>query len=134
MTHQEWESLCDGCAKCCLHKLVDEDTGEYYYTNVSCRLLDTYSCRCTSYDNRSKLEPGCVLLTPDHVSDLSWLPITCAYRLVAESKELPYWHHLVSGNPDSVHIEGKSIRGKVVREQDVDMKRLEEYIVDWINI
>jgi len=130
MTREEWESLCDGCARCCLYKLEDEDTGEIYYTNVVCRLLDTFRCRCTAYNERSKLMPTCLVLTPEMVRKLKWMPKTCAYRLVAEGKDLEWWHPLVSGDPDTVHQAGISVRSGTIAESDVDMDNLEDYIVD----
>jgi uncharacterized protein len=132
MTRDEWESLCDGCARCCLYKLEDEDTAEIYYTNVVCRLLDTYRCRCTAYSERSKLMPTCLTLTPETVRQLRWMPKTCAYRLVAEGKDLEWWHPLVSGSPNTVHEAGISVRWRTLAEKDVDMENLEDYIVDWL--
>ncbi len=129
MTREEWESLCDGCARCCLAKLEDEDTGEIAYTNVACRLLDHETCRCTKYAKRSLFVPDCITLTPDNVSRLHWMPSTCAYRLLAEGKDLPAWHPLVSGDPNSVHYAGISVRGRAVPERRaID---LEDYIVTW---
>lgn len=132
MTREEWESLCDGCARCCLYKLEDEETGEIYYTNVICRLLDTYRCRCTKYQERAKLMPTCLVLTPDLVKQIRWMPKTCAYRLVLEGKDLEWWHPLVSGDPNSVHKAGISVRYRTMAENDVDMENLEDYIVDWL--
>ncbi len=132
MTREEWESLCDGCARCCLYKLEDEETGEIYYTNVVCRLLDTYRCRCTAYAERSKLMPTCLTLTPETVRQLRWMPKTCAYRLIAEGKDLEWWHPLVSGDPNTVHEAGISVRFRTQAEKDVDMDNLEDYIVDWL--
>ena len=132
LSYDEWEALCDGCAKCCLHKFQDEDTFEYFYTNVACKLLDTYQCRCTSYHNRSELEPGCVILSPLHASSVEWLPETCAYRRIANGLPLEAWHPLNSGDPDSEHKSGISVRGKSIREQDIDIKDLEDYISPWI--
>lgn len=132
MTREEWESLCDGCARCCLYKLEDEDTGEIYYTNVVCRLLDTYRCRCTAYMERAKLMPTCLVLDADRVRQLRWMPKTCAYRLLAEGKDLQWWHPLVSGDPNSVHAAGISVRWRTLAEKDVDMDNLEDYIVDWM--
>jgi uncharacterized protein len=129
MTLEEWESLCDGCAKCCLHKLEDVDTGEINYTNVACRLLDLKSCRCSNYVERTVMVPDCVELLPRNVGHLKWLPPTCAYRLIDEGKDLAWWHPLVSGDPDSVHKAGMSAKGRAVREQDA--RDLEDYIVDW---
>ena len=130
MTREEWESLCDGCARCCLYKLEDEDTGEIFYTNVICRLLDVYRCRCTAYHDRARLMPTCLVLDAGMVRQLRWMPATCAYRLVAEGKDLEWWHPLVSGNPESVHQAGISVRWRTQAEKDVDMDNLEEYIVD----
>jgi uncharacterized cysteine cluster protein YcgN (CxxCxxCC family) len=132
MTREEWESLCDGCARCCLYKLEYEDTGEIYYTNVVCRLLDTYRCRCTAYMERAKLMPTCLVLDADRVRQLRWMPKTCAYRLLAEGKDLQWWHPLVSGDPNSVHAAGISVRWRTLAEKDVDMDNLEDYIVDWM--
>lgn len=129
MTREEWESLCDGCARCCLAKLEDEDTGDIAYTNVACRLLDDETCRCTKYAARSRFVPDCVTLTPENVGQLRWMPSTCAYRLLAEGKDLPVWHPLVTGDPDSVHLAGISVRGRVVSERRaID---LEDYVVTW---
>jgi len=120
MTAQEWESLCDGCGKCCMSKLIDEDTDEILYTTVACRLFDAASCRCTDYENRQQKVSDCVRLTPDNVGQISWLPGTCAYRLVAEGRPLYDWHPLVSGDPMSVHEAGMSVFGRVTaREQDM---------------
>lgn len=132
MTREEWESLCDGCARCCLYKLQDEDTDEVYYTNVVCPLLDTHRCRCTAYENRSKLMPTCLVLTPEMVHQLNWMPKTCAYRLIAEGKDLAWWHPLVSGDPNTVHQAGISVRYRTQAEKDVDMENLEDYVVDWL--
>lgn len=126
MTAQEWESLCDGCAKCCLSKLEDEDTGDIYWTSVGCRLLDCESCRCQDYPNRLKIVDDCVGLTPKKVRELNWLPRTCAYRLVAEGQDLFWWHHLVSGSRDTVHEAGMSVRGKVTAIES-DLAQPEDY-------
>lgn len=117
MTKAEWESLCDGCAKCCLHKLEDADTGEIFFTDVGCRLLDIGNCTCTRYDERNRLVPDCVILDQDNVRELKWMPATCAYRLVGEGKALYWWHPLVSGDPDSVHQAGVSVRNLAVTER-----------------
>ncbi|MHC8507802.1 MAG: YcgN family cysteine cluster protein [Rhodospirillales bacterium] len=129
MTRTEWESLCDGCAKCCLSKLQDEDTGEYHFTNVACRLLDLNTCRCTHYAARHAIVPECKALTPDNIGALDWLPSTCAYRLVYEGKDLADWHPLVSGDPQSVHRAGASVRGRVTSESET--ADLEDHIVSW---
>ncbi len=131
MTRNQWERLCDGCAKCCLEKLEDEETQEIYYTNISCNLLDTESCRCTRYRERSVLVPTCVTLTLEHLDDPYWLPPTCAYRLLAEGRDLPDWHPLVSGEADSVERAGHSIRGRHVPEAEVD-DDWEFHLIDWI--
>ncbi len=129
MTTEEWESLCDGCARCCLVKLEDEDTGEISYTDIACRLLDLGACRCTQYDARNSLVPDCVRLSPDGIADLGWMPSTCAYRLIAEGRDLPWWHRLVSGDPDTVHRAGITVRDRVVPEQRGDDP--EDRIVRW---
>jgi len=124
----EWESLCDGCGKCCIHKLEDEDTGELHATNVACRLLDRRSGRCSDYKHRHAYVPECIRLTPAKLRDMDWLPITCAYRLVDEGKPLPDWHHLISGDTESVHRAGMSVRGWTVSEDDVG--DLENHLID----
>jgi hypothetical protein len=128
MTRREWESLCDGCAKCCLHKLEDIETGELAFTNVACRLLDLNACRCGNYERRSTLVPDCVVLDPQNVSELHWMPSTCAYRLLAEGQTLPEWHPLVTGDPDSVHRVGISVRGRSVSERHAGP--LEHHVLD----
>ena len=129
MSTTEWESLCDGCARCCLIKLEDEDTGKLDYTDVACRLLDHRTCRCSDYSNRRSRVPDCVNLTPAAVRNLRWLPDSCAYRLIAEGEDLAWWHPLVSGDPETVYEAGISVRGRIVAEESgIDP---EDRIVDW---
>jgi uncharacterized cysteine cluster protein YcgN (CxxCxxCC family) len=118
MTADQWESLCDGCAKCCLEKLEDEETGRIHYTNVVCRLLNLDTCRCSDYSNRSEDVPSCVTLTPAVLAKPGWLPSTCAYRLVAEKRPLPDWHPLITGDPGTVAGAGESVYGRVISEED----------------
>lgn len=128
LTRAEWEALCDGCGKCCLHKLEDEVTGELFPTNVACKLLDRKSCRCKDYRNRRAYVPDCVRLDARSVHTIDWLPSTCAYRLRAEGRPLFAWHYLLSGDPESIHEAGISVRGWTVSEDDVG--DLEDYLVD----
>jgi uncharacterized cysteine cluster protein YcgN (CxxCxxCC family) len=129
MSADEWESLCDGCGRCCLNKLEHEDTGEILYTDVACRLLDLESCRCVSYEERIRFVPDCRRLTPLNVGRIPWLPTTCAYRRLAEGKDLNWWHPLVSGDPKTVEEAGISVRGRIVSERDTD--DFENHIVSW---
>jgi uncharacterized cysteine cluster protein YcgN (CxxCxxCC family) len=130
MTRKEWESLCDGCAKCCLHKIEDIDSGELYFTNIVCHLLDTDTCRCTDYVHRRRRVPDCVeIFNVEDVASLKFMPSTCAYRLLSEGKDLPPWHPLVSGDRNSVHEAGQSVRGRVFVESE-DLI-LEDHIVEW---
>ena len=132
MTVAEWESLCDGCARCCLVKLEDEETAEIAYTDVGCTLLDGASCRCRDYDDRQAKVADCVRLTPRSVRSLGWLPPTCAYRLLAEGRDLPWWHPLVSGDPETVHAAGISVRGRLAgAEEDFTIPELIAHVVDW---
>ncbi len=131
MTPEEWESLCDGCGRCCLVKLEDVDTGTLHYTDVSCRLLDLNLCRCTDYENRAERVHDCVGLTPDNLDELDWLPPTCAYKLVAENKDLKWWHPLVSGTEETVREAGISVLGRVVSEQHVPQEDWEDRCVTW---
>ncbi|MFZ1388736.1 MAG: YcgN family cysteine cluster protein [Thiolinea sp.] len=130
-TNDEWESLCDHCAKCCLNKMEDEDDGTVYYTDIACNLLDGKTCRCSNYQERQILMPDCVRLTPQNLEGLYWMPPSCAYRLVYEGKDLPSWHHLVSGSKETIHAEGESIIGKFVFSKDIDEDEWEDRIVDW---
>lgn len=131
MNKAEWESLCDGCAKCCLHKLEDEDTGEVYYTKVVCKYMGN-DCRCTEYEKRNDLVPNCVWLSPEKVSEFHWLPSTCAYRLISENKPLEAWHPLISGSSESVHSAGISIKGRALSERYVHEDGYEEHIIQWV--
>jgi uncharacterized cysteine cluster protein YcgN (CxxCxxCC family) len=134
MTSAEWESLCDGCARCCLVKLEDEDTGEVAYTDVACTLLDAGACRCRAYAERQARMPDCVGLTPDVVGRLGWLPSTCAYRLIAQGQDLPLWHPLVSGSAETVHAAGVSVRDRIAGpEEDFTLAELLNRVVDWPN-
>ena len=128
MSRAQWESLCDGCGKCCVHKLEDEDTGALMATNVACRLLDRRTGQCKDYRNRKAHIPECVRLTPAMIPKLDWLPSTCAYLLVYEGKDLPKWHPLVSGDKESVHKAKQSVRGWTVSEDEAGP--LEQHIVD----
>ena len=128
LNREEWEALCDGCGKCCLHKLEDEDTGDVWRTNVACRLLDLSTARCADYRHRKAIVPDCLRLTPRLVMDVPWLPDTCAYRLRAEGRPLPAWHYLECGDRDAVHRAGQSVVGKAISE--VIAGPLEEHIVD----
>ncbi len=130
LTHKQWEALCDGCAKCCLHRLEDDETREIYFTNVACRFLDHESCRCRDYPNRSTVVSDCVTITLEELKDPYWLPSTCAYRLLAEGKDLPWWHPLVSGTPDTVVQSGNCICGRVVCETEAD--DLEQHLIEWV--
>lgn len=130
LTPQQWESLCDGCGKCCVYQVEDEDApGSYYQTNVSCRLLDNDLGRCTSYVNRQSMVPDCMTITPENISTLDWLPETCAYRRVYFKKELPEWHHLVCGDNMAVHKAGASVSGRCI--PDTEIEDIEDHIVVW---
>jgi uncharacterized protein len=129
MTRREWESLCDGCGRCCLHKLRDEDTEALAFTDVACRLLDRATARCSDYANRRDRVPDCVRLTPARLASIDWLPPTCAYRLLAEGETLRWWHPLVSGDPSTVVTAGVSVRGRVRAERDAGP--LVDHVVRW---
>lgn len=132
LTKAEWESLCDGCGRCCLVKLEDEDTGEIHFTEIACRLFDANLCRCSDYARRRQRVRDCLKLTPDAVRALSWLPPSCAYRLVAEGRDLPWWHPLVSGSPSTVHEAGVSVRGRIAAfEKEVPIDDYPAYIATW---
>lgn len=128
----QWEALCDGCAKCCLHKLEDEDTGDVHYTKVRCRHLQEKTCRCSDYPNRSKMVTNCIDLRAADWKSLDWLPRTCAYRLRAHGEPLPEWHPLISGSNQSVHLAGVSIRGRAISDEYVHPDGFDEHIVRWV--
>jgi uncharacterized cysteine cluster protein YcgN (CxxCxxCC family) len=131
MDAAQWEALCDGCGKCCLIRLEDEDTGTTHTTDAHCRLFDSASCRCSDYAARQQRVPDCVRLTPENVGALGWMPRTCAYRLLAEGKPLHQWHPLVSGDPESVHRAGMSVRGRTIPEGRLRPRQLVRRITVW---
>lgn len=132
MNSAEWESLCDGCGRCCLIKMEEEDSGRFYFTDIACRLFDAGTCRCRDYENRDALVPDCVRLDPTNVGELGWMPPSCAYRLIAEGRDLPSWHPLVSGHQESVVASGASVKGRVAGlEDDYDIAGLVARIRAW---
>ena len=130
MTIKEWESLCDGCAKCCLNKLEDEDSGEIFFTSAVCDLIDLDTCRCTQYAERTTLVPDCIDLKQHDFSEYTWLPATCAYRLLSNGKKLADWHPLISGTQESVKDAGVSICSFAMKESQID--DLQEHIIEWL--
>lgn len=132
MSQSEWESLCDGCAKCCLIKLQDEETNEVAYTNVTCQYMNFDDCSCTEYLRRNELVPHCVWLKPEMVDEFFWLPESCSYRLVAEGKDLPEWHHLLCKDKQRIHECGASVKNKVYSEAHIPEEEIEEYIIHWV--
>ena len=133
MNAEEWELLCDGCAKCCLVKLQDSDNDEIFYTNVSCELLDINSCRCGDYEGRHSIVDDCIKLDKENIHALSWLPASCSYRLIAVGKPLPEWHHLITGSRQTLHSYGASLQGRVISELDVDDDDIEDHIIQWVD-
>lgn len=133
MNQSQWESLCDGCGKCCLNQLEDEDSGQLVFTDISCKLFDSQSCKCKNYPKRKRFVSDCQVLTPKKVRKLTWLPSTCAYRLVANGEDLPDWHHLVSGSTKTIHKTGNSVKNKVISEEFVKEDDFEDHVVDWID-
>ena len=131
MSPQEWEKLCDGCGKCCVIKLEDVDDGTIHYTDISCTLLDGTTCQCKDYPNRKALVPDCVMLTPDNLEALPWMPPSCAYRLLHEGKALPDWHPLVTGDPQSTHKAGQSVLGQIFSEDDIAEDDYPDHIKNW---
>ncbi len=132
MTRAEWESVCDGCAKCCLTQLQDEQSEQLVFTNVACDLLNDNTCECTDYDNRSDRVPSCVTMDAGNVEQAAeFAPPTCAYRLLLLGEDLPEWHHLVSESRDTIHQQNKSVKGKVVFARNVDDESIEDHVVEW---
>ena len=132
MSSDEWESICDGCAKCCLSQLQDEETEQLVFTDVACNLLDDQTCRCTDYPNRSTRVPSCVTMNKDNVEEAAeFAPPSCAYRLLLEGEDLPKWHHLNSGDDQTVHQQGQSVRHRVRFEREINADDIQDYIVDW---
>jgi uncharacterized cysteine cluster protein YcgN (CxxCxxCC family) len=134
MSPGEWESLCDGCGKCCLHKIDDVSSGEILYTRVACQFLDIDTCRCRHYDRRSELVSDCVDLTPEMVQKITWLPDSCAYRRLFEGRGLAWWHPLVSGTPDTVRMAGISVCDWAVPERHIHLSELDAYVIDWVDL
>ena len=131
MTTAEWESLCDNCGKCCLNKLEDEDTGDIFFTSVVCNLIDLNTCCCTRYAERTTLVPECIDLKQHDFAEYTWLPSTCAYRLLTDGNELPAWHPLITGDPESVKEAGVSISSYAMKESEVE--DLEDHIIEWLD-
>lgn len=132
MSKEEWESLCDGCARCCMIKLQDEDTDEVHYTSIVCDLLDQHNCQCTAYPKRHSLVEDCVVLTYERVEEFHWLPKSCAYRTLAEGRPLAWWHPLVSGSRETVHEAEISVQGKVTAQSEVDEDDEQDMIIRWV--
>lgn len=129
LTSSQWKDLCDGCGKCCMAKLQDEDTQKIYYTNVACELFDAKACRCLDYENRSKKVASCISLSLDRLHEFAWLPASCAYRLRLDAKPLPTWHPLITGNANSTHQANASVRYKTIKASDAG--DLEHHLVEW---
>lgn len=133
MSPVEWESICDGCGKCCLQKLQDDDTEEVFYTNLSCHQLNAASCQCKVYETRKTEVPSCITLTPDQIDEFQWLPDTCSYRVLHETKALPNWHPLVVGSNKEMLRQGLTVRHYAVNEQAVDEDEWETHIIKWVH-
>lgn len=131
MSQAEWEALCDGCGKCCMNKLEDEETGEVAFTRVACRLFDDSSCRCANYPIRHQFVPDCIRLTPETIEDHAyWLPQTCAYKLLAEGRSLPPWHPLITGTAHSVHHAGVSMQDRTIGEHEILLEEWEDQVIE----
>ena len=130
-TREEWESLCDRCGKCCLVKLQNVDTNKIHYTNISCKLLCTKTANCTNYKNRKKIVKECVVLNQDNIEKLEWMPKTCSYRLINEGKDLPEWHHLITGSIEKMILKNICVRNKVTNEKKIRKNDITNYIYDW---
>jgi len=132
MTRKEWELLCDGCGRCCLIRLEDEESREIFTTRLACKQLDIGKCGCKCYDNRHEVVADCIALTPENIGSLDWIPSSCAYRRLSEGRELAWWHPLVSGDPDSVHEAGISVRSSAISEDKINPNRIEDYIHEYL--
>jgi uncharacterized protein len=131
LNHDEWESLCDGCGKCCSHKLLDDETNQVFFTSVTCKLFDPSTCTCTDYENRISKVSTCLKISLDNPEVFNWLPTTCSYRLLYEGEQLPTWHHLISGDKQLVHTKNHSVKGRVIYESDLDDDELiEDFILE----
>lgn len=133
LSAEQWELLCDGCARCCLVKLEDEDSGEIYHTDLACQLLDIDTCRCSKYATRHQWVDDCIQLNKGNIRELSWLPETCAYRCVGEGRPLPEWHPLLTGGREAMHEAGASVRGQVISEQHVHPDEVQDHIIQWVD-
>lgn len=133
MSDLEWESLCDGCGKCCLFKIEDTDSAQVFYTDIACRMLDLNNCRCKIYEHRFEVIKDCLSLTYQKLQEIDWLPESCAYRRLAEGKDLAWWHPLVSGNPETVRQAGISVCDRAVPELSVDLLAIDDHVVDWFD-
>ncbi len=133
MSRDQWEMLCDGCGRCCLHKFEDEDSGEIFFTDVACRYLDEETCSCSHYNSRQTYVPNCLSIDSDWGDKFNWLPSTCAYRLLYEKKSLHDWHPLVSGNKESVHLAGISVRGRTFSDADINNEQTYLHVIEWVN-
>ena len=131
MSVEEWESLCDGCGRCCLVKYIEQGSDKVFYTNVACGLLDCDSCRCQSYENRASIVSDCVTITPENIAQHDWLPASCAYRMLYHKQDLSEWHPLVSGDKKSVHEASMSVKHRVISETELNCEEYDDYIIDW---